>query len=490
MKEFFRVLRTVGMPALVFLIVLPTIAGAQGEIPITTKSDEARKIFLEGLKLFDNVRWDEAREFFTKAIEKDPDFATAYLYRASIATSAMDFQTHLQKAAALAPKVSEGERLVIAAMQAGAENNPVKALQLWEQLTQKFPKDKRAQWYLGWTYSNRGEDDKAIAEFEKTIAIDKDYAPVYNFLGYAYYRKGNYQKAEETFKTYIRLLPGEPNPHDSLADLYTKMGRHQEAIEHYKKALELSSKFTMSQRKIGDNLLFMGKYDEARAAYREAMNMETTPTAKVTDMLHIARSYLYEGKSAESLAESEKALTMASEAGLPERAAGIHSQRCDIYLESGDLAKAEQSLAACKKVVIGSKLSPAIKENFAKGALFDEALIAAKKKDFAKAMAKADEYKAKIEAGKDPKEMENHHELAGRIAFEKGDYAKAIAHLKQADQQNPYTLYLLAVAESKAGDKVRAAELFKTVAHWNENSLSYAFVRSKAMMTMEQETPN
>ena len=141
-------------------------------------------------------------------------------------------------------------------------------------------------------------------------------------------------------------------------------------------------------------------------------------------------------------------------------------------------------------MVIGSKLSPAIKENFAKGALFDEALIAAKKKKFAKAMGKADEYKAKIEAGKDPKEMENHHELVGRIAFEKGDYAKAIAHLKQADQQNPYTLYLLAVAESKAGDKARAAELFKTVAHWNENSLSYAFVRYKAMMTMKQETPN
>jgi tetratricopeptide (TPR) repeat protein len=268
------------------------------------------------------------------------------------------------------------------------------------------------------------------------------------------------------------------------------MGRHQEAIEHYKKALELSPKFTMSQRKIGTNLLFMGSHDEARAAYREAMNMETSPTDKITDMLHIARSYLYEGKPTESLAESEKALKMASEASLPERAAGIHSQRCDIYIEMGDLAKAEQSLAECKKVVMGSELSPAIKENFAKGALFDEALIAAKRKDFTKAMAKADEYKAKIEAGKDPKEMENHHELVGRIAFEKGDYAKVIEHLKQANQENSYTLYLLAVAESKAGDKAKAAELFKKVADWNEDSMNYAFVRSKAMMAVKKETPN
>jgi hypothetical protein len=71
MKEFFRVLRTVWVLAFALLIVLPTIASAQGEIPLTTKSDEARKIFLQARQLFDNVRFDEAREFFSKAVEKD-----------------------------------------------------------------------------------------------------------------------------------------------------------------------------------------------------------------------------------------------------------------------------------------------------------------------------------------------------------------------------------------------------------------------------------
>jgi tetratricopeptide (TPR) repeat protein len=94
MTEFFKVLRAIGALALALLIVLPPVAGAQEEIPITTKSDEARKIFLEGLALFDNVRWDEARELFAKAVEKDPDFATAYLYQVFVATSAMDRQNH------------------------------------------------------------------------------------------------------------------------------------------------------------------------------------------------------------------------------------------------------------------------------------------------------------------------------------------------------------------------------------------------------------
>lgn len=134
----------------------------------------------------------------------------------------------------------------------------------------------------------------------------------------------------------------------------------------------------------------------------------------------IVRSFIYEGKPQQALTESEKILQMAVQEGLPEWQAGTHSANCDIYIETGNFDKAEQSLAECRKVVTASQLSTAIKENFAKDALFDEAVIAAKRKDFTKATAKADEYRAKIEAGKDPEEMETHHALLGRIYFEKG----------------------------------------------------------------------
>ncbi|MCI0693129.1 tetratricopeptide repeat protein [candidate division KSB1 bacterium] len=485
MKELYKFLRTLRVLAIVLAFVLPTIAGAQSEIPLTTKSAEARKIFLEARQQFENIRFDEARDLFAKAIAKDPSFALAHLYRSFTGTSAMDFQKHLKNAVALAPKASEGERLMIEAVQANTENNPVKAVTLAEQLVQKFPNDKRAHFYLGQYYYGRDEDDRAIAELNKATEIDKNYAPAYNLLGYAHREQGDYAKAEEAFKNYIRLLPNEANPYDSLADLYTKMGRYEEAITNYKKAVELNPKFAFSQGKIGDNLVFMGKFEEGRAAYRKAMEMETTPSGKLTHTAAIARSFIYEGKPQQALTESEKILQMAAQDGLPEWQAGTHSTNCDIYIETGNFDKAEQSLAECRKVMTASQLSTAIKENFAKAALFDEAVIAAKRKDFTKATAKADEYRAKIEAGKDPKEMENHHALLGRIYFEKGEYAKAVEHLKQANQENPYTLFLLAFATSETGDMAKSAELYKKAANWNENSLNYAFIRSKAMTALE-----
>ena len=462
------------------------IVAIQVEVPLTTQSDEARAIFLQARVQFDNLRFSEARELFSAAIEKDPEFATAHLYRAFTATSAMDFQHHLQQAVALAPNVSEGERLFIEAQQANAQNDPVKQVELLEQLVEKFPNDTQAHMGLGIAYFNRDEDKMAIAEFQKAVEIDSDFAPTYNMLGYAYREIGDYEQSEEAFQNYIRLIPDEANPHDSMADLYTKMGRHQDAISHYQKALELNTKFAFSQRKIGDNLVFMGQYDEGRSAYRKAAEIETSPSGKIIDVLRVGTSYLYEGKYEEALAESDKGLQMAVEAGLPNLEAGIHSAKCLIYIEMGNPDKAEQSNVECMRVVAESDLSLATKENFAKTTLFNEARIAAKRQDFEAAMAKADEFKAKIDAGLDPKEIEDYHDFLGYIYSEKGEYAMAIEHLSQADQEEPYTLYLLAVAESEAGDKARGAELFEKVAHWNQSSLNYAFVRSEAMAAVSE----
>ena len=468
-----------------FMFVLHTgfssKANLKDEIPITTNSEEARKLFLEGRELLDDIRSDEARELFQKAIDQDPDFAQAHLSRAFTSISNADFQEHFEKAVALAPNASEGERLMIEAVRANIDNNPVKAVELYEQLVEKFPNDKRAWQALGQVYSGQDKDNMAIAQYIKAIEIDKNFASAYNSLGYAYIQKKEFENSEEAFKNYIRLIPDKANPHDSIADLYTIMGRHEDAIEHFKKAVELNPKFVMSQRKIGTNLVFTGKYDEGRDAYRKAMEMKSTPNAKVTDMNEIAGSYIYEGNFKKALAAFDESIKMAQKAGLSFRIAGIHSQKCYVHLESGYLAKAEESLAECNKILEASDIRQSFKENFAKNALVQEALIAAKRGDIETAMAKADEHLAKIQSGNNPNEVEDHHNLIGLIQFEKGDHSKAIEHLSQGDQEDPYILYYIAVSEEKAGNKTRATELFKNVAERNDNSLAYAFVRSKAI---------
>jgi tetratricopeptide (TPR) repeat protein len=70
----------------------------------------------------------------------------------------------------------------------------------------------------------------------------------------------------------------------------------------------------------------------------------------------------------------------------------------------------------------------------------------------------------------------------GLIAMEEKDYDKAVAELKQANQQNPYDLYRLCQAYSAKGDAASAKEQCRKAANFNSlPAIQYAFVRTKAV---------
>src|SRR6201981_3777318 len=86
-----------------------------GMIPFTTKSDDARKEFLEGRDLSERLLGQESLQHFDKAIALDPDFALAEWARANNSPTAKEFFAHQLKASILADKASEGEKLLILA---------------------------------------------------------------------------------------------------------------------------------------------------------------------------------------------------------------------------------------------------------------------------------------------------------------------------------------------------------------------------------------
>ena len=488
MKKLFIGLSKVWVFFFALLLILQLgCARKELEIPITTQSEEARAVFLEAREMSEHLRTDEAREHFDKAIELDPDFAQAYLYRSFDYTSDEDLKSHLKQAVALMDKVSEGERLLIKQAKAYyLDNNLGERFELRKQLAQKFPRDKRMRNLLGAEHSSRDEDAKAIAELEAAIALDKDYPPPYNSLGYAYREIGEYEKAEQAFKDYIRLIPEEPNPYDSMADLYMKMGRFEDAIENYQKSVELDPVFGVSQRKIGTSLVLLGRYDEGREAGRKAIEMEMTPWDQLWDRDMLVRSYLYEEDHPKAIEAAEKLLAAGAEAGLPSWVPYTHLTKCRIHFEMGDLDAAEQSLAEYRLSMEGADFNPYFMDSFARDALIREARIAAKRQDFETALARAEEYKARLEAREDPNTAENYNGLVGMIHFEKGAYEEAIEHFKQSNQENAYTLYYHGVAQSKAGNDEMAQELFAKAANWNEDSYNFAFVRSKAIAALKK----
>src|SRR4029078_379593 len=98
-------------------------AGGMAKIPVTTSSSAAREQYLKGRTLGENLRGHDSRQFLEAAAAKDPSFALAHYSLALSSPTAKDFFTHLAEAVRLADKASEGERLMILGLQAGAQSD-------------------------------------------------------------------------------------------------------------------------------------------------------------------------------------------------------------------------------------------------------------------------------------------------------------------------------------------------------------------------------
>lgn len=478
---------TLALPMIALLLAVIGCGAPKGsKIPITTSSEEALDYYFQGRDLFDKLRGQESIQYFEKAVAADSNFAMAYLNLSFVQPTAKGFFEKLDKAVALAGRVSEGERLQILGFQAGINAYPMKQREYYRKLVAAYPTDERAHNLLGNHYFAQQEYALAIEEYEKAIEIAPDFSQPYNQLGYAYRFLGNYTEAEKAFKKYIELIPDDPNPFDSYAELLMKMGRYDASIEYYRKALSLNPNFVASHIGIATNLNFKGSHEDARKQLQKLFSMARNDGERRAAYFASAVSYVDEGKMDRALAELEKQYALAEAINDANAMTGDLVNIGNILYEWGKYDEAIAKYKEAVKLTKESDLPQEIKDNTELNFLYNAAIIAMKKKDFSAAKAKAEEYLRGVEAINNPNQIRLAHQLAGMIALEEKNYDRALEELRQANQQNPYNLYRMALAYEGKADKQKAKELYMKTVKFNAlNNLNYAFIRNKAQQSLD-----
>ena len=263
-----------------FVLSATSPAAAADRIPITTSSDEARQLYLEGRDLFEKLRATDARARFEKAAAKDPAFALAQVGLANTSGTAKEFFDGVERAVALSGKASESEKLLICALDAGAKGEPARQSECLTKLIAAHPDDERAHNLMGAYHFGRQDYTAAIDEYKKATAINPAFSQPYNQMGYAYRFMGKNTEAEQAFKKYIELIPGDPNPYDSYAELLMKLGRFDESIKSYEKALSVDPNFVASYIGIGNNRVFLGRRGRGARRLRQAWPGSRATTAR------------------------------------------------------------------------------------------------------------------------------------------------------------------------------------------------------------------
>ncbi len=450
-------------------------------VPITSGSDEARKLYLDGRALSEQLRAHDARQLYERAAAKDPTFALAHYQLAINAATAKDFFEHLKQAVALSDKASDGERLMILALEAGGNANPSKALEYQRELVAKYPGDERAHFLLGGAYFGRQEYDKAIAEYGKATEINPRYSPAYNLLGYAYRAIDKYGEAETAFTKYIELVPGDPNPYDSYAELLMKTGRFDESIAQYGKALAIDPHFSPSKVGIATNRMLQGKHDEGTAMmdalYRAARDDGDRRTALFTRGVILVDA----GRTDAALQEIEKLYAFDARLADSANMSGDAQLLGDILLDAGRTDQAARRFQQTLELVERSGLSEDVKQDTRLADHYNQARVALAKGDLATAKSEAKNYTDGAASQQNSFRIRQSHALAGTIALKEKQYDQALAHLGQGNQQDPQVVYWTALAWKGKGDAVKAKEHAARAANANILPLvTYAFVREKA----------
>jgi tetratricopeptide (TPR) repeat protein len=458
---------------------------AKKKVPVTTASKRALKEYLKGRDLTEKLRGTDAHEHYAAAAKFDPDFALAYLGLANTAPTANDFFDAMRRASELAGKVSEGEGHLIRALEAAANGRPDEQRQHLAALVQAYPDDERAHNQLGLYYFGRQEWLQAVAEFRRATENNPEFSAPYNQLGYALRFMEDYAGAEKAFTTYIELIPNEPNPYDSYAELLMKTGRFRESIVQYEKALSINPNFANSYVGIGNDHIFLGEPVKARNSFTQLGFIARNDGEKRQALFWTAISYLHEGNVGKALEEVGHMLEIAKRANDRLAMSGDLNLMGNILLEAGRADEASAKFDEAVQMAQSAIVTSDVKENARRNSLFNVARVALLRKDVASASAIAEQYRAQVEVRRIPFEIRQSHELLGLIALEKGDFATAAKEFVQGNQQDPRVLLNLSLAYAGAANAEAARKTLERAANYNAFSLTYAFVRTKALAMLK-----
>lgn len=461
-------------------------AAVISEVPITTSSDDARELYLEGRGLLDDLHFVDAHEKFVQAVEKDPDFAMGHLLTAITSLSVEEFFDSVGKAHTAAAGASEGEQLYIQALVAASENDQAAQLDALNKVVAAYPKDPRTHMFLGNFLNGQQDFAGATEHYTHATQLNPQFAGAYNALGYAYRSLDDLEQAKAAFEKYVELLPDEANPQDSYAELLMEMGNYGESIEHYQMAIDLDQNFSSAYAGISTNYSLMGEPERAQEAADQMLAAARVFGERQNALFQSATSHLFAGDIEAAIKVCN---TMAAEAEVQRdrsAAAGAYEYMGDVMLNMGEAAKAEEHFAAALEHRENANINDANKLQARRAYTFKTAIAAMIAEDAEAAAARTREYTERAEANGTAFERRRIHALAGYLAMTNDDMEAGAEHLAQASQFNPVVLYWSAVAQNAIGNKDRAKDLAYRAANRNTLSPNLPLARANAIKLLEE----
>ncbi len=306
-----------------------------------------------GLAAYDEGNYDKAIEYFTKAIEQDPENVDAYYNQGACYTTENVFFHHYDKLpgqtyieAGLEDE-EEAFRNAIADFNKALEIDPNYALA-------HFGKGNAYYLYVD-SYTDRAT--KVIPEYEKALEhkdwiLDKagkeGVASIYTNLGRTYLAMGEMDKAYENYKKALDLAPLLDSALEHQAPVCIELEKYKEAYEIATKYIDMakgSEEFDLALMPGMMAAYQLEKYEEAIEYGKEII--ENFPDSGYVAGAHRFLAKIYTAKGDDALAREhiDAAIDMCTEIISSEETGvadipGVYYERGLAYFDIGEYGKA------------------------------------------------------------------------------------------------------------------------------------------------------
>ena len=231
---------------------------------------------------------------------------------------------------------------------------------------------------------------------------------------------------------------------------------------------------------LGRALDLEGRHRPARQHLEEALTV-ASEVQRNTALLSLGTSYAFESKADEAARYYQRAFDAEMQADDRSGAAGVANALGRVYLESGNLKKAEEwyttGYETARKIPGLPEADTTLWEMRRHNAF---GRIAARRGDKAAADQHAAAVKSVLDKGLNDNQRAFYPYLLGYIAFFAKDYQRAIDELMKGDLNDPFVLGLIAQSHEKLRHRDLAAEYYKKVIAMPSHSINSAFARPLA----------
>jgi Flp pilus assembly protein TadD len=440
-----------------------------GAIPLSTKSEDARKSLELAWDKYENAMYDPAADLARQATKKDPQSALSYALVSFAARRGMPDASALARAKALLPRATPDEQLIVRWMTDIQDHNLLPAIASMNDLLKRYPHDKHVLYVTGeWLFLQQ-DDDRARTLFETALQVDRNFPAALNRLGYLYLDSSNPDpaKAVASLKRYAEVEPTSPNPQDSLGEVLREAGDDQGSIEHYQAALKIDAAYISSQYGIGNVRTLMGDFAAARQEYDRAIPMAQNPMDELYVKYLKTFVYFWERKPAEGRAAFATLAKEAAEKKEPNSQFQIGLAQAMLAADPQTELEQLQSLSAfLAKPLAGMNESD---RGINRAAVLRERVrVAALQGQSKDAEQAASDLEALATASRDQLIQSYFESARGYLLASKGDYENA-AEALSADQHSPLALQQLAAAQEKLGHAAEA-QAARTCLKYHRNS--------------------